>query len=346
MPTTSAQAKNTRSWKTTQASSKTKKKIKLALAILLSLAILLVLGQLINFTKVLFGPWQSTSQSKDYLWDDSFNINVAVLGSPISLLTFNPQQSKVTIIPLPDQTYLAVPQDYGFWQIRAVYGLGGGRLVKEALASFLGIPLDGFIKLDGALSQKGAPDLVQFIRSSPLNIIAALKNLQTDLTLLELVRLNLALNKVRFDKVQTLDLVGLNVLTEETLPDGTQVLTADPVRIDGVLKLEDPKLQKDYLTIAVFNATNVPLLAQKAKRLITNLGGNVIQTGNTTFALDKTYISGEDSATLQRLIQIFGLGCAKDLNCDKLDPKDLEQISSRARINIILGEDFAKRYGH
>jgi len=128
-------------------------------------------------------------------------------------------------------------------------------------------------------------------------------------------------------------------LDKENLADGTPVFTTDQIKLDSVLSdLRDPAIVSEHKSIAVFNATNHPQLAQKWARLITNLGGNVIQISNTSLRQDKTRIWGEQSQTLKRLTQIFSC-------CDKIEPQ-LEGISSRAQINVILGEDFFFRLGN
>ena len=160
-----------------------------------------------------------------------------------------------------------------------------------------------------------------------------MSSLKTDLTLLELLRLKIGLSSVRFDKVKELDLDKLSVLDKESLPDGTSVYTADPIRLDSILSdLADPVIISEHKTIAVLNATNQPQLAGKWARLITNLGGNVIITANAGEKLRKTKVQGLQSATLRRLKQIFGSG-------DKISSQDENTISSRAQINLLLGED-------
>ncbi len=126
--------------------------------------------------------------------------------------------------------------------------------------------------------------------------------------------------------------MNLGLLTEDKLPDGTKIFLADPVKVDSALSsFAEPKLLKEHQSIAIFNATNQPQLAQKAARTIQNIGGNVIITGNSDQILKHCRVFGEQSKTLKRLLQIF--------NCDRIDPlKD-----SRAQINLFLGEDFYQR---
>lgn len=320
-------------WKVVQSRQKQKKKIKLALLAVALLGALFLAGALVNLTKILTSPWQLEAQ-KSYNWDGQFNISVAVKGKSISLINLNPSQKKVTVIAIPDSTYVDVPGGFGKWQMRSVYDLGRESLLERTLTSFLGIPIDGFIQL------KGEPeDYVDWIRQNPLNPFLSLQNIESDLTPLELLQFNLKLFQVRYDKINPINLESSLVLDKVALADQTEVLIGDPVRLDSVLApLADETVKTEQKTVAVFNATERPLIAQKAARIITNLGGNVIQISNASFKIDKTRIWGEQSQTLKRLTQIFSC-------CDKIEPQ-LEGISSRAQINVILGEDFFLRLGN
>lgn len=332
-------------WKLVQSRQKQKKRIKLALLTVAILGSLFLAGALVNLTKTLTSPWQLNTQ-KSYSWDGRYNLNVVLRGASVSLISFNPVQKKVIVIKLPPQTYLDVPGGFGKWQLRSVYDLGqsgssaGANLLERTLTSFLGVPVEGFIQLRGDFAEEGGEDFVRLIRQNPLNILLALKDTRSDLSPLELLRFNMALFQVRFDKVNSIDLGSSSVLNKSNLPDQTEVLIGDPVRIDSIAQnLADNGVLEEHKTVAVFNATERPLIAQKAARIVTNLGGNVIQISNASFKLDKTRVSGEPSQTLKRLTQIFGC-------CDKIDPQSLEGISSRAQINVILGEDFFLRLGN
>ena len=71
----------------------------------------------------------------------------------------------------------------------------------------------------------------------------------------------------------------------------------------------------------------------KAARIITNLGGNVIIVSNGQTNLKNTKVTGVKSKTLDRLKQIFEIS-------GKIDPNMEELTSSRADINVFLGEDY------
>jgi len=324
-------------WRAAQSHLKIKRKTKLALIVLGLVIVLIILGQVVNFTKVLFSPMNLKGLAKQDLWDGAFNINLVLRTNPISVVSFNPTQKAITLIELADETYLEVPQGFGKWQLRSVYDLGGGKLLKDSLTSFLAVPIDGMLELGGPLTGKKAMEIVEMMKN-PADIFTLLPNLTTDLTLWDLLHLSWEISQVRFDKIKNIDLVQLNILEKLKLSDGSEVLIADPIRLDDILAdLKDPTISSQNLSIAIFNGTPHPFLAQKAARIITNLGGNVIITSNTQDHVNKTHIFGQKSATLKRLIQIFG---------GIINPKLLGETVSRAQINILLGEDFYQRVGN
>ncbi len=344
-------AKKNRDWKVAgYTQNSPSKNIKFALLILFILIGILFFGQLFNFTKTLFSPWTDKKEniSRKYSWDGEFNINVVLHNKYISVLSYNPKEKSITLIPLPDNIYLDVSSNLGKWQLGSVFNLGQSlplgseNLLARTVSSFLGIPIEGYIQLKGGLKDIQVSNLVDSLKKGPFNIFSIISDFKSDLTLWELIKLKLALSSVRFDKVNIVDLQVLKILLEEKLPDGSPVLVADSVRMDGnSTYFSDSQIRQEGLTIAISNGTSHPLLAQKAARIVTNLGGNVIITSNTDQKFDKTYVTGKDSKTLARLAQIFNSNCKKAPDCGKIEPKIITELSaSRAQINIILGEDF------
>lgn len=298
--------------------------------VLLVVAGLVFLSWIVRFTQSLF----TSSAPRNYHWSGEFNINLAVKTSSISVLSYNPKEGKITILNIPDETFVMVPGGFGSWQLRAVYGLGKAPLFKDALIALLGVPIDGFMDLG---SDRTAADFVKVLRQNPFSGLGYMASLKTDLTVWELLKLKMGINSARYDKIYEIDLGKKNILEKSKLPDGTDIFNADPVRIDSVLSdFADPAIVGERKTIAVFNATDKPQLAQKWVRLITNLGGNVIITANADKRLKNTQVLGGESLTLKRLRQIFGIS-------GNIDPTEGGLVSSRAQINVFLGEDYINK---
>lgn len=330
-------------WKANQSKKKFKKNTKLALVALGLVVAVLFLGYLFKFLTELNKPLLGSNVSieKKYSWEGNSNINLVVKkdsSDEISVLSFNPTDQKLLLLKLPSKLYLSVPGGYGSWQLSSIYKLGqvekkglGVMMLKNSISNFLGVPIDGYIQSD-----KEIVDLLK----NPFNLLT-FTTFKTDLNLKELTSLSFALSSVRFDKVSTLSLVEQQVLDETTLADGSVVYQFDPGKIDSISQeFAEGQIIAEGKEVAIFNATNTPLLAQKAARMVTNMGGKVIMTKS----LDEkrktsAVLTSEKSDTYTRLSQLFVLDCSNSPNCDTIinDPKILE---SRADINIVLGEDF------
>ncbi len=333
-----------RGWKDVQAKRRSTQKTKLALIILAIIFALLVLSQAVKFTQMLFSPWKQTSSVKrTYFWKGDSNINILIKAKGIALLVFSPKDQKITTIDIPQTTYLEVSHGFGKWQLGSVYNLGesqsygGNKLLTDSLVNLFGLPIDGFLNFSGKHSSRTPNTIVSEIRKNPFFAVNILPFLKTDLTPLELIRLKSGLSSVRFDKIKQKNLENSDLLQEEKLADGTDILIPDTFKLDSMLSsLVDPEIASEHKNIAIFNSTDHPQLAQKAARTITNLGANVIITSNGQNKYKVTYVVGEKSKTLDRLMQIFGSG-------DIIDPKDGDLILSRAQINVFLGEDYFNR---
>lgn len=349
MRSKSVKKSSRRGWKDTQKNIKNKRRTKLALLILAGILTLLVIGQLIKFSHTLLNPWKIDGVKKSYSWNENLTINLVVKNSEVSLLSYIPSEKRITIIKLPDNLLVDVPFNMGKWKLGSVYELGettklgfGSKLIEQTVSQTLGIPINGILDFNSLKTNQ--KDVIENFRKEA-NIFEILKNLKTDLTLWEILKLKLALSAVRFDKVKLIDLTNLYILDEEVLADGTKVFTGDPVKIDSIIfDISDPKISGEHKSVAIFNATEEPLLAEGAGRLISNLGANVIVVSNANKKSVKSYVLGEGSQTYQRLIQIFDPSlCSYDKKCDKIPPDELGIGSSRADIIVVLGEDYLKK---
>lgn len=337
----SREASSKTSWKTVQNKNKLKRKTKLALAVLGLILLVIFVGNLVKFTQTLLSPWKlSGMETKSYIWDGEFNLNLAVKkNSSVSVISYNPKEKRIVLLKIPETVVVEVPGEFGEWQLRSVYDLGetnkkgeGIDLLKQTIVTFLGIPIDGFLDM-GDLNEVFDTDAVlEFLRENLIFSLTSFSKIKTDLTLWELIRLKMGIASTRFDKVEKLDLT--KVLDKGNLADGTEVFLADPVKLDSMLTgFADAAIKAEHKTIAIFNATERIALAQKASRIITNMGGNVIITANAPQKQDRSLVLGEKSLSLKRINQVFNLSGIIEQEGENI-------VSSRAQINVILGKDF------
>lgn len=357
-------------WKTDAKHKKSLKRTKLALLVLGLIILLIVLGKLVAFIANLQQPISKEAflPQRNYFWDGTSNLNLIIKTNTVSLLSFNPLEKSIQIYNLPDSLYLWVPGGYGSWKLSSIYPLGqadpqklGAKFIKGSLALFFGVPIDGVIVFNGNLAKASPPQVINKFRDGIFAYIKHSSNIQTDLSSYEMFRFVWGVSKVRFDKVQERDLLSLNVLDKSYLPDNSLIYTAEGDRIDSISSyFAESNLVTEKASIAIFNATKNPGLAQYGARIISNLGGNVIFAANANNLQDKSaiYISRVSSEfTLKRVSQVFASDCSSNLKCaiiicdmsKKVSPgdgclsDDPKILDSRANINIVLGNDFYLR---
>lgn len=322
--------------------------VRLAFIALGLILLVLILGKLFQLFGSLTKPFSAdTLVKKEYSWDGKSAINLAIKGKDIEVASFDPGSEQLTVLDIPNDAYFELPKGFGNWRVRAIYDLGqeenppvGSELLKASLAKLVGLPIDGFIEYSDSKSFK---DEVLSWHANPLKILGFIKESSTDLTPLEAISVYRALSSVRTDKIVSLDTAQSDITQSELLPDSSRVLGVDTIRLDLFVrdKMADSQIHSQAVPVGVLNGTSHPGLGEDVARIVTNMGGNVIFTANTETHQDQTIVTASDkSFTSIRLMEVFAPKCLKD-KCAIVDPK----VSfSRAQINIVIGEDYYKKF--
>lgn len=320
-------------------------KLSIGITALVILLCLIILGKTISLVGGLSQPFAPDSKtiSKQSTWDGKGVINVAILADKSYILSFNPYQETLLVLKVPDETYLKVPFNFGKWSLGSVYQLGqseptviGALLYKKTLEENLGIPINSYI-IDQKSKDSFEKKLAN-LRQNPLENIDFLQQIKTDLSFLEYWNLFWQIRGVRFDKVKILDLGESDLTSWIVLRDGTRVISIEQDELDIFIQkyFADSKIKDEGLSIGIYNTTLHSGLAEQAARIIENMGGRVVFTANSKSHLDQTIIVGGKSYTNNILTQIFTPQELSSL------PESLD--SSRADINLFLGEDYFMKY--
>lgn len=329
---------------------KKNKHIQLAIATIAILILVITVGQGVKVFSGLFKP-QIPHLQENFLWEQNGSINLIIMSNYISILHLSPGEGRVFLLKIPAETYLEVPGGYGSWRADAIYNLGeaettlkGVNLLKSSVASFLGLPIDGFMQIEGRLKQVPHDTVIKKVKN-PVFVFELIRRAKSDLSPALLAKIFWEMSKTRFDKIEILDSLALGFFERKKLSDGTEVLVPDPYKIDPFVEdnLSNASFRTEQLTISVFNATQTTGLAKKAARVITNLGGAVSQISGYPDRQVKSIIFSKDkqmSKTYKKLARIFNIDCQAKF-CDIL-PEHLE--ADRAQIILILGEDAQSQY--
>lgn len=334
-----------------------RKSIKPALLALCVLIVLLILGKVIAFATSLGQPYTpGFGDPKGYSWNgkSSYNLVYAVANSEdkkvssLAFINFEPYDQKITVLHIDDSIYATIPRGYGDWPVGSIYPLGqeGGKkgplLLQLSMAQLVGLPVDGIIIKTG--SDEKIEQIISDLHKNELSFFALGPSIKSNIPTGELIQLGRFASSVRSDKVVSLDLAQSSITESKLLPDSTRVLGVNHIQLDTFIRdnLSDTAITDEGATISVLNATTHPGLAEEAARRLTNLGANVIFTGNTESLQGKSVVverSDEPdkySVTAARLEEMFAPWCEKD-PCSSPDPR---VTGSRAQIVLVLGEDF------
>lgn len=328
-------------WRKYQKNRQSRHTLVLGITILLVLAGLIFAGKALTVLKS-FG-YSSQTSGKSYTWNGSSTINLVIKSNQVHILSFNPLEKSVTILKVPDDTYMELPFGFGKWPARSIFDLGqaenppmGAKLLQSAASVTFGVPVDGFIGFPNDLAILQIEKAVGKIRQNPLTAVDFIRSSQTNLNLWEMFQLWRGIRGVRGDRIKFLDLGQSQITSWQLLPDRSRVLGIDDLKLDQYIQKEfkDSKIDEEGLSIGVFNATDHPQLAEKAGRVISNMGGRVIFIANLKSGVLDTVVTGKDSYSKKRFVQVFSTSGTQDSNLN----------NSRADINVILGEDYYIRY--
>ncbi|MDO8639573.1 MAG: LytR C-terminal domain-containing protein, partial [bacterium] len=157
----------------------------------------------------------------------------------------------------------------------AVFKLDRNIGSKEA-GRFLKVPIEGFM-------QCNCLDLNQKPDSLFLKAILNYKKVQTNLTIIDLVKLLVFSKKVTPGEITTKNISG-------------DLIPSELDKIVGRL-VSDELIEKDNQTIQIINGTDIIGLGNRLARLVTNMGGDVIILATSDSTKKESVISYIDQKT-------------------------------------------------
>ncbi len=290
--------------------------------------ILLILGGL----GVFLAKFAPVMLAGKFSSSERFNL---VVTSPekTAFLSLDPDSKKATIIDFPTDLYITdVAHGYGQYPLSKVYEVGeldkrGGTVLSDTVSTYLGVPVNGYIRLAGFSPQNLKASIV-----SPGFIL----NPNSNVNLWDRFLLAKEFFNLRFDRIKT---IGLSKRTEPLmLADGSTVkvfLEEDLDNILGGVFAEEPIL-KEGMRVQIINTTETPGLGNAFARIISSIGAVVIDvtTSEQNFAGCKIEASEKmlKSKTVSRISEI--MGCQTKKNDD----------TGRADVIVYLGQDQAKLF--
>lgn len=173
---------------------------------------------------------------------------------------------------------------------------------------FLRIPIEGFVI--AKFSQENI-DVTNLMTKAVFNY----SSIKTNLTFIDILRL------VFISKTTPAN----NILTYSISS------SMESQKIDKIVEkiFKDDEIEKENQTIEIINTTSVTGLGNRLGRLVTNMGGNVVQVSTENDSQEKSTImyNGKKSYTVEKLSKVLGF-------------KTIEMNEQAlADIRIVVGED-------
>ena len=297
-------------------------------------------------------------------------LNFVLASEPVLVISLSPREKALTVVQIPENTYVEVTRGFGLYKIESVYPLGqiegkGGGILAETAQEFLGIPVEAYVHFNNFQSprlaggqaispakrdpaprdnfqlnkediiglKKKVTSWMVFLR--PQKLIKFLKeDLETNFGFWDIVKIWLNLKKISTGKIKFIDLEERMVLTEFSLPDGGVGKKGDPLLIDNLLAefFFEPEIRKEGVSVEVLNGTNHPGLGKKAARIITNLGVKVIKVADSEEKVEQCQIKGAG-----KVLRSFTLSKIKEVfDCQVVEDEKNEPI-------LIIGNDYYKK---
>lgn len=295
------------------------------------LKLLLLLVVLVALSLAALLTIATASQSRFYR---HARFNVVLTTKPVSFLSFDVLEKTATLVVFPDDLYIPdVVGGYGPYKISAVFPVGqldkrGGPVLSESISEYLGVPVDGFIKVDKNFSV----DLKKIFLDPRL-----LPSAGSDLNPLDLANTVFLGVTTPLAKIKIVDLT--KIASPLVLADGSTALTIDKEVLDYHLVglFEEKDIKKDGLRLEVTNTTRVPGLGARVARKITNIGSLVVMVSSSDKKLAgcqlETTQKAKHAPTVKRL--------SAEYHC-QIVPTVAE---GRADVTILIGESYVEFLG-
>lgn len=242
-------------------------------------------------------------------WDGKRQLSLAIetQSKKIIIFALTPEKNMAVALVIPPNLKVETPW-FGAYRADKLSLLakqeGKSRIFSRSLGFFLGIPIDREIINSGIILHQADETEIKRILKQVFSPWRSLDNFRvwSWLRKRELVW-------------RVVDLEAIS--QEETLPDGSVVLTIDPERIADTLLgiFTDPLVKNENIAISVFNSGGTPGMARRTAAIITSFGGRVVEVTDSERKVDDCLVlfSQErlaQSTTLKRLESV--LGCPKE----------------------------------
>lgn len=275
-------------------------------------------------------------------WNGKDRLNLAVINSQdpqaapiqiVSIETYQPSvnPNQIVTINLPPEVEFNVAYGYGPYMVSSLYGLSQQEkninIVTKTLSYELGIPIDGY------LVNKSSLDLPL----SKMSFRWWQQNTDSNYSWADRLYLWLQVRKIKPAHIYSLDFQKANWAREEQEIDGQKIISFDKNTVDSRLPelVYNTRVRNDAYAIRISNTTGIFRLGQQISRIVTGMGGHVVEVNNNHDPIGQCTIQANTEAQHSYTVQKI----SKTFDCRLIEEPLIDQ-----RVDIQVNTGFEQAY--
>lgn len=265
------------------------------------------------------------------------------------LVAIDEDDSTVKELLLPENTSIHLPYGLKDFQLKSLYKIAQMEkasnplpLIQQTLTGYFGVSTKNIFVLYN--NPQGTP--VYEWLTSPLTLFHfafdadwTSKHITTNTSRLEMLSLARTIQKIPDAQKSAISILDNEIGSVINGIDNSNIITTDLNKLDSYIKkaFENKDLINEKANISIENATTTQGLAKMLSRIVTNMGGVVVDLQNSEDESTTTKIMVSDkkwlqSVTLQKIV--------KSLPNSQVETSSRSDLKSD--ISIILGKDYAR----
>lgn len=278
----------------------------------------------------------------------SINIDSDKFIQNASLIAIDKEEHTIKQLTLPENTSIHLPYGLKDFKLKSLYKMAEMEqpnnplsLIKQTLTDYFGVSTKNIYVL---FNNSELQSFYEWI-SNPYNMFQlafnadwTTNNVTGNTSRWEMLQLASTIKNIPDQNKSSISILENDIGTKETTIDNTESIITDQNRLDTYIKraFENKNIIEEKANIIIANATSTQGLARSAARIITNMGGIVVDLQNSETESQETKIIISDnkwlhSVTLQKIV--------KSLPHSNITT--ITNSESKSDITIILGKDYA-----
>lgn len=256
-------------------------------------------------------------------------------GSLLHVVSFDAKRRQVTVIALPRDLVIEGAFGYGPYTVGSLAALDAidrknGELITKSVGNAIGVPVEHAVFRDDALEGSMSPDMLRRV-FSPWQ--------RFTVPWIDWMRLVFLAARVSVDGFHLVDISASFFPFD--VADGSVGRALNESRLDYLLDdaLYDAGLRSEGLSVAVYNATDIPAMGNRLSRAFGRVGIKLIEVGNSDRRdVLRCELTGSASATTSLTARFI----LHHFSCDVEAVN--ESSSESADLRLYLGQDVARVY--